>query len=64
MIPGYVQQIASRVEVFIAPPEAATDGSDPPAAATWRRLGFLSLDPNSQSGHQVNNDRLQMKSKQ
>lgn len=22
-------------------------------AAAWRRLGFLSLDPNEQSGHQV-----------
>ncbi len=29
--------------------------------AAWRRLGFLSLDPNEQSGHQVHTaQRLQM----
>lgn len=43
-------QIASRLEVFVSPPGAplGVDG-----AAAWRRLGFLSLDPNEQSGHQV-----------
>ena len=45
-----IKQIASRLEVFVSPPGAplGVDG-----AAAWRRLGFLSLDPNEQSGHQV-----------
>lgn len=43
-------QIASRVEVFVAPPDAIGSAAGPPA---WRRLGFLSLDANEQSGHQV-----------
>lgn len=42
-------QIASRIEVFIAPPEAHSSDRPP----HWKRLGFLSLDPNEQSGHQV-----------
>lgn len=42
-------KIASRVEVFVAPPGVAVGA----AAPSWRRLGFLSLDANEQSGHQA-----------
>jgi hypothetical protein len=34
----------------VSPPGAPL-GAD--GTAAWRRLGFLSLDPNEQSGHQV-----------
>jgi hypothetical protein len=52
------RQIASRVEVFVSPPGAPLGAE---GTAAWRRLGFLSLDPNEQSGHQVGNaQRLQM----
>lgn len=43
-------QIASRVEVFVSPPGVPVGAN---GSAAWRRLGFLSLDPNEQSGHQV-----------